>query len=101
MIFGEKIQNFMAKTGKEAADRVRTLAGIMNLKSQIATCEEVIRKNYLEIGRMYYEEHCAEADCGGEARAKADAPYQKQLEAIRNAGKGAEDLRRQMELLKK
>lgn len=90
MDFIEKVGNVISEKGKEAVDKTRSLAGIMNLKSQIATCEEVIRKNYLEIGKLYYEEHCEEEN----------APYKKQLDAIRNARKGVEDLKEEIELLK-
>ncbi len=42
------------KKGKVAADKAKELAAIANLKSQISTCEEVMKKNYLEIGKIYF-----------------------------------------------
>ena len=63
----------------------------MSLKSQIATCQEVIKKNYLEIGKLYYEEY----------RDVEDAPFEKQREAITNARKGEEELQAKIEELKR
>ena len=90
MDFIEKVGSAIAEKGKEAADRTRILAEIVSLKSQIATCEEVARKNYLELGKLYYEEHCDDEN----------ALYEKQLKAITNARKGAEDIRAKIEELK-
>lgn len=91
MDFIEKMGSVISEKGKEAVDKTRTLAEIMSLKSQIATCQEVIKKNYLEIGRLYYEEY----------RDVEDAPFEKQREAIANALKGAEDLQAKIEELKR
>ena len=46
----EKIGDTITEKGKVAADKAKELAAIANLKSQISTCEEVMKKNYLEIG---------------------------------------------------
>ena len=40
-----------------AADKAKELAAIANLKSQISTCEEVMKKNYLEIGKIYFQQY--------------------------------------------
>ena len=82
MDFIEKVGNVISEKGREAVDKTRILAEIMSLKSQIATCQEVIKKNYLEIGKLYYEEY----------RDVEDAPFEKQREAITNARKGEEEL---------
>ena len=47
----EKIGDTITEKGKVAADKAKELAAIANLKSQISTCEEVMKKTYLEIGR--------------------------------------------------
>ena len=49
----EKIGDTITEKGKVAADKAKELAAIANLKSQISTCEEVMKKNYLEIGKIY------------------------------------------------
>jgi len=48
----EKIGDTITEKGKVAADKAKELAAIANLKSQISTCEEVMKKNYLEIGKI-------------------------------------------------
>ena len=45
----EKIGDTITEKGKVAADKAKELAAIANLKSQISTCEEVMKKNYLEM----------------------------------------------------
>lgn len=53
----EKIGDTITEKGKVAADKAKELAAIANLKSQISTCEEVMKKNYLEIGKIYFEQY--------------------------------------------
>lgn len=52
----EKVGETIAAKGKDVADKAKELAEIASLRSQISTCEEVMRKNYLEIGKLYYEQ---------------------------------------------
>lgn len=90
MDFVEKVGEVISEKGREAVDKTRTLAEIMGLKGQIATCQEVIKKNYLEIGRLYYEEY----------RDVEDAPFEKQIEAITNARRGVEELQAKIDELR-
>lgn len=90
MEFFEKIGDTISAKGKEAADKAKDLAEIASLKSQISTCEEVMKKNYLEIGRLYYEQY---ADV-------PDAPFEKQCKAIKNAKNGVEDLQQKIKEIK-
>ena len=55
MDFFEKIGETITVVGKEAVDKTKALAEMANLKSQIHACNEVIRKNYNEIGKIYYD----------------------------------------------
>lgn len=87
----EKVGSIIAEKGREAVDKTKLMAEIMSLKSQIATCEEVIKKNYLEIGRMFYEEYGSDPD----------APFEKQRNAIANAMNGENALKEKIEELKK
>ncbi len=48
-------ENITAK-GREVTEKAKGLAEIASLRSQIATCEDVIRKSYTEIGKLYYEQ---------------------------------------------
>lgn len=90
MDFIEKLGDTITSKGKEAADKAREIAEIANLKSQISTCEEVIKKNYAEIGRIYYEEY-------GE---NPEELLAKQCGAIRNAKRGAEELQEKINAIK-
>ena len=55
---GSKIVAEKAKTGgKAVADKAKELSQIASLKAQIASVENVIYKNYKELGKAYYEAH--------------------------------------------
>ena len=71
----EKIGDTITEKGKVAADKAKELAAIANLKSQISTCEEVMKKNYLEIGKIYFEQYSD----------MPEPPFEKQCEAIKNS----------------
>ena len=90
MDFFEKIGDTIATKGKEAADKAKEVAEVVNLKSQISTCEEVIKKNYMEIGKIYFEQY-------GDM---PEAPFEKQCRAIRNARNGIEDLQEKINEVK-
>ena len=90
MDFLEKMGETISAKGKAAVDKAKVLAEIASLKSQVAACEEVIKKNYLEIGKRYYEEYSF----------MAEAPFEKQCEAIRNAKNGVNELQAKIEELK-
>lgn len=90
MDFFEKLGDTISSKGKEVADKARDTAEILSLKSQISTCEEVIKKNYLEIGRLFYEQY-------GEA---PEAPFAKQCKAVRNARVGVRELQAKIDQLK-
>lgn len=42
---------------KKAADKTKDVARITKLKTEIAAERESIRKNYMELGKMYYEKY--------------------------------------------
>jgi len=90
MDFFEKLGDTISAKGKEAADKAKEMAEIANLKSQIATCEEVIKKNYLEIGRLFMEQY----------KDEPDSPFEKQRTAILNAQNGIQDLQRKINEIK-
>lgn len=77
MDFFEKVGETITTKGREVTDKAKDIAEIANLRSQISTCEEVVKKNYLEIGKLYYEQFKdAEYDdfaeqCSAVANAKA------------------------------
>lgn len=86
----EKVGETIAAKGKDMADKAKELAEIAGLRSQISTCEEVMRKNYLEIGKLYYEQF-------------KDAEYNDfvdQCTAITNAKNGVEALEEKIREIK-
>ncbi len=86
----EKIGDTVTTKGKEVADKAKEIAEIANLRSQIATCEEVIKKNYLEIGKLYYELY-------GDM---TEDSFEKQCKAIKNARHGVEELQQKINDIK-
>ena len=82
MDFLEKLGETITIKSKEAVDKAKELADIANLKSQIASCEDVMKKNYIEIGKLYYEQY------GN----MPEEPFEKQCRAIQNAKMNIEDL---------
>lgn len=53
----DRIGETISTKGKEVTDKAKDLAEVANLKSQKHTYEELIRKRYIEIGKIYYEKH--------------------------------------------
>lgn len=90
MDFFEKMGETITAKGKEAADKAKDVAEIVNLKNQIKVCEDVIKKNYMEIGKMYYENN-ADAE---------DAEYARQCTAIKNAQNGVKELEEKIREIK-
>lgn len=86
MDFFDKVSDVITEKGSKIAVKAKETAEIVSLKNQIATCEEVIRKNYMEIGKLYYEQHRGE-----------DELFEKQCRAIENAKKGVTELREKID----
>ena len=92
MEFINKVLELLAGIGKDACAKGKQLNKIVHLKSQIAACEEVIDKNYAEIGRLVYEQAVKTQNAGA---------YTKQCTAIANAKRGIIDLNARIEEAKK
>lgn len=90
MDFMEKLGDTVNAKGKQIAGKAKEAAEVLSLKSQIATCEEVIKMNYQQIGRLFYEQY-------GE---DADAPFEKQRNAIKNARIGIKELQDKIDRVK-
>lgn len=90
MDFFEKLEDTVSAGGRKVADKAKTLAEIATLKGQIATCEDIIKKNYQEIGKLYYEEY---SDV-------PEAPFEKQCKAIADAERGVRELKDKIDMLK-
>lgn len=87
MNFFDKLEKTVTETGQGISRKAKELAEITRLKNMLHTCEEVMDQNYREIGKAYYEAH----------KEEEDGEYAKQLRAIRDAARGAEALKKQME----
>lgn len=90
MEFFDKLGETITTKGKEVTDKAKDLAEIANLKSQINTCEDVIKKNYMEIGKLYYEKHASDPE----------EDYEEQVRAISNAQNGIEKLQDKIKEIK-
>lgn len=90
MEFFDKLGDTITTKGREVSGKAKELAEIASLKGQINTCEDVIRKNYIEIGRLYYEK------CGQEPGAE----YEEFCQAVANAKTGIADLEEKIKQVK-
>jgi len=91
MEFFEKFSKTVKEKSKAAAGKAKEVAGVAQLKIQISTQEELIKKNYQEMGKLYYELYSE----------MPEEPFRKACEGIKNAQNAIEDLQEQIELLKK
>ena len=57
MDFLDKVGEVITVKGKEVTEKAKDMVELVNLKGQIHSCEEVIKKRYIEIGKIYYEKH--------------------------------------------
>lgn len=90
MDFFNKVEETITVKGQIVVDKAKEMAEIASLKSQIGTCEEVIKKNYAEIGRIYCENF-------------GDNPeelFAKQCRSIKNAQAGIRDLEQKIKDIK-
>lgn len=71
MDFFEKVGETITTAGREAADKAKAVAEIAGLKGQIHTCDEIMQKNYREIGKLYYENFSQNPDKAFERHCKA------------------------------
>lgn len=85
-----KLGETISVKGKEVTDKAKDLVEIANLKSQIKTNEDVMKRNYTEIGRLYYELHGTEPE----------ADYEEQCRAIENAQNTINDLEEKIREIK-
>lgn len=83
----EKLGESVYMAGMQVKNKAKEVADIASLKTQISTCDEVIRKNYIAIGKAYYEKY----------KDSEDAEFVKQCTAIRNAESGKERLLKEIE----
>ena len=90
MDFINKVEETITAKGQVVVDKAKEIAEVASLKSQIATCEEVIKKNYAQIGKLYFETY-------GEEPEEA---FAKQCRAIKNARTGIQELEEKIKEIK-
>lgn len=90
MDFINKVEKTVTAKGQVLADKAKEVAEIASLKGQIGTCEEIIKKNYAEIGRLYYETFGEEPQ----------ELFLKQCRAIQNAKRGVQELEQKIKDIK-
>ena len=90
MTFWENLGGTISAKGKEVADKAKNLTEIASLKGQIITCENVITKNYKDIGKEIYEKH----------KNDSTEEFKNQMEAIKNAEKAINELQKRIFELK-
>ncbi len=86
----DKVSDKVITKGKEVTEKAKDIADIAGLKRKIAVCEDTIRKNYIELGRLYYEKH-------GQA---PEADYDTFCWAIADAKEGIEELEAEIRKVK-
>lgn len=90
MDFFNKVEETITAKGQAVVDKAKEMAEVASLKSQIATCEDVIKKNYAQIGKLYFEKY------GGEP----EEALAKQCRAIENARTGIRELEEKIKEIK-
>ncbi len=90
MAFFDKLEQTITETGHSIGRKAKDLAEITKLKNMLHTCEEVIDRQYREIGKAYFEAH----------KDEEDDLYAQQCKAIRDAQRGAEALQEQIDALR-
>lgn len=88
--FVNKIGETLSAKGKEISGKAKDVAEIANLKGQIRSCEETMKKNYIEIGKRYYELHASNPEEG----------YASQCAAINNAQDNIAELEQKIKEIK-
>ena len=87
----EKIVNFISEFIAGSVKKGNDVRDTLEIKSEIKTCEGLINRSYMAIGRKYYEMH-KDGDF--------DPEFEKQFKEITNASKAIEDLKGTLEDIK-
>lgn len=90
MEFFDKLEETITTKSKEVADKAKKMAEIAGLRGQIGTCEEVLKKNYLEIGKLYFELY-------GDM---PEEPFGKYCHSIKNAKNNVDELEQKIREIK-
>lgn len=84
--FGEKVYT----AGKNVSEKAKDMAAVADFKSQINTCNAVIKKNYSQIGKMYYMNHAL----------SPEPEYEDMIREIRETQKKIDELQKKIDFIK-
>lgn len=86
MAFWENLSGTITAKSKEVADKAKNFTDIASLKGQIVAQENVILRQYKEIGREYYAAH----------KDDAVAEFPEQMEAVKKAEDLIEEMKKKI-----
>lgn len=59
----EEVKETLISTGKDVSQKAKDVSEIAKLKLDIKSKEDFVEKQYLALGRIYYENHKDEKEC--------------------------------------
>ena len=100
----DEVKAVIAEKGRLVAQKAKDLQDVAKLKGQIFTCEEVIRKNTMEIGQMVFADYEARKESEEEGELCANASLgktdcEKQCINIANAKIAIAELKKQIKAI--
>ena len=57
MAFFDELGKVISDKSKEAANRVKDITGVLQLKSKLSAEKDKINKAYITLGKAYYDRH--------------------------------------------
>ena len=87
----EKVVDFISELISKFVKKSNDARDAFEVKSEIKTCESLVNRSYMAIGRKYYEMH-KDGDF--------DPEFEKQFKEITNASRAIEDLKGTLEDIK-
>lgn len=62
MAFFDELGKVISDKSKEAAEKVKDLTGVIQLKTRLSSEKEKVNKAYINLGKAYYDRHEASAE---------------------------------------
>jgi len=90
MAFFDKVGETISSKTTMVANKAKEIAEVTSLNGQISTCEDIIQKTYVTLGKAYYEAN----------KDNAEDEYAEQCIAIKDALAGVEKLKDQIRTIK-
>ncbi len=90
MDFFEKVGEKVYTTGKNISEKAKEMAAVADLKSQMNTCNTVIKKNYAQIGKIYYANNAL----------NPEPEYEELIQEIRTTQKKIDELQKKIDFVK-